>query len=140
LRALAAAALAVALWAWWVASGTPPGENPSGARPEAAGPVGLGEAVVSASKMDDPEPSRREALAQDTLPEPLPGQTRPDAKGRCPHKRQVALNGGCWVGWADTEREKCEALHHNGYMYKNTCYVPVIPPGRPPTSQPADSR
>jgi serine/threonine protein kinase len=138
LRALAAAALTVALWAWWVAPGTPLGENPSGARPEEAGPVGLCEAVVSASTMDAPEPSGRKALSEGTPPEPLPGQTRPDAKGRCPHKRQVALNGGCWVGLTDTEHEKCEAL--NGSIYKNTCYVPVIPPGRPPTSQPADPR
>jgi predicted Ser/Thr protein kinase len=143
LRALAAAALTVALWAWWVAPGTPPRENPSGARPEVgqeeAGPVGLGEAVVSGSTMDAPEPSERKALTEDTLPKPLPGQTRPDAKGRCPHKRQVALNGGCWVG-VNSDREKCEALHSNGYMYKDICYVPVIPPGRPPTSQPAGSQ
>jgi eukaryotic-like serine/threonine-protein kinase len=87
---------------------------------------------VSASTMNAPEPSGRELLAKDAPPEPLPEQTRPDAKGRCPHKRQVAFNGGCWVELA---REECEAL--NGYVYKNTCYVPVIPPGRPPTSQPA---
>ena len=142
LRVLTAAAMALALWAWWVAPGTRPLENPSIAREEAAevgkadaGPAGLGEAVVSASTMESPEPSGREAVAEDTLPEPLPGQTRPDAKGRCPHRRQVALNGGCWVD-AKWDREKCEAFN-NGYMYKNTCYVPVLPPGRPPTSQPA---
>ena len=141
LRALAAAALVLALWAWWVTPGTHPLENSFGACQEAAddekadtGPVGLGEAVVSASTMNAPEPSGRDSLAEDTLPEPLPGQTRPDAKGRCPHKRQVALNGGCWV---ELEREKCEALNLNGYMYKSTCYVPVLPPGRSPTSQPA---
>jgi eukaryotic-like serine/threonine-protein kinase len=141
LRALAAAALALVLWASWVAPGTRPLENPSIAREEAAevgkadaGPAGLGEAMASASTMDAPAPSGREALAEDALPEPLPGQTRPDAKGRCPHKRQVALNGGCWV---ELEQEKCEALNLNGSMYKNACYVPVLPPGRPPTSQPA---
>ncbi|HVG62987.1 MAG TPA: serine/threonine-protein kinase [Hyalangium sp.] len=139
LGALAVVTLVLVLWAWWVAPPTHPQENTSGARQEAAeadkadaGPVGLGEAVVSASTMDAPAPSSREVLAEDALPEPLPGQTRPDAKGRCPHKRQVALNMGCWV---ELEREKCEAL--NGHVYKSTCYVPVIPPGRPPTSQPA---
>jgi predicted Ser/Thr protein kinase len=143
LGALAAAALAMALalWAWWGVPGTHPLENTSGARQGAteaskadAGSVGLGEAVVSASTMHAPEPSGREVLAEDTLPEPLPGQTRPDAKGRCPHKRQVALNGGCWVE-AAWDREKCEAL--NGHVTKNTCYLPVIPPGRSPTSQPS---
>jgi hypothetical protein len=142
LRVLAAAALAVVLWTWWIAPGAHLLENSSSARQEVAeagqgdaGPTGLGEAAVSSSTMDAPEPSGREVLAKDTLPEPLPGQLRPDGKGRCPHKRQVALNGGCWVE-AEWDREKCEAFN-NGYMYKNTCYVPVLPPGRPPTSQPA---
>ncbi len=137
LRALASAALALALWAWWLAPGVQ--ENSSHARQEGArddkvdaGPAGLGEAVVSESTMDAREPSGQEALAEDALPEPLPGQTRPDAKGRCPHKRQVALNGGCWV--EELDREKCEAL--SGSVFKKTCYLPVIPPGRPPTSQP----
>jgi predicted Ser/Thr protein kinase len=141
LHAWAAAALALALWVWWVAPGAHPQEDSSTASQEAteageadAGPVGLGEAVVSSSTMDTPEPSGREAIAEDTLPEPLPGQTRPDAKCRCPHKRQVSLNGGCWVE-AAWEREKCEAL--SGSVFKKTCYLPVIPPGRPPTSQPA---
>jgi predicted Ser/Thr protein kinase len=140
LRALAAAALVLVLWAWWVAPETHLPESPFGARQETAeagkadaGPAGLGKAVVSESSMETPAPSGGKALAEDTLPEPLPGQTRPDAKGRCPHKKQVALNGGCWV---ELEREKCEALNLNGYMYKNTCYVPVLSPGRSPTSQP----
>jgi hypothetical protein len=140
LRAMAAAALALALWAWWIAPGVHPQGSSSGTRQDAAraakadtGPAGLGEAVVSASTVDAPEPPGRETLAEDTLPEPLPGQVRPDAKGRCPHKRQVALNGGCWV--EELDHEKCEAL--SGSVFKKTCYLPVIPPGRPPTSQPA---
>ncbi len=140
LHALASAVLVLVLWAWWVAPGTHPPERSSDARQEVAeagkanaGPVGLGEAVVSASTADSPAPSGREALAEDTLPKPLPGQTRPDAKGRCPHKRQVALNGGCWV--EESDPEKCEAL--SGSMFRKTCYLPVIPPGRPSTSQPA---
>jgi eukaryotic-like serine/threonine-protein kinase len=142
LGALATAALVLALCAWWVAPGTQPLENPFGACQGAAeaekadtGPVGLGEAAVSAATMNAPEPSGRKAMAEDSLPEPLPGQLRPDAKGRCPHKRQVALNDGCWVA-AEWDREKCEALNSNGYMYKNMCYVPVFSPGRAPTSQP----
>jgi predicted Ser/Thr protein kinase len=140
LGALAVAALA--LLAWWVAPGTHSLENPFGACRGStadgkadADPVGLGEAVVCASTTGAPEPSRREVLADDTLPEPVPGQLRPNAKGRCPHKQQVALNGGCWVA-AEWDREKCEAVN-NGFMYKNTCYVPVLPPSRSPTSQPA---
>jgi predicted Ser/Thr protein kinase len=140
LRALAAVTLALVLWTGWVAPGADPLENPFGACQGAAeaenaakGPIGLGEAVVSAATVDAPEPTVRKAMTEDTLPELLPGQLRPNAKGRCPHKRQVAFNGGCWV--VELDREKCEAL--NGLVYKSTCYVPVIPPGRPPTSQPA---
>ena len=74
-------------------------------------------------------------MSEDTLPEPLPGQVRPDEKGRCPRKGLVALNGGCWAETA-WEPEKCQKL--GGQMFKGTCYVPFIPPGRsrPPTSDP----
>jgi hypothetical protein len=140
LRSLAAVALALVLWTWWVAPDAHPLENPFGACQGAAeaemaakGPIGLGEAVVSASKMDAPEPSGRKAVTEDTPPEPFPGQLRPNAKGRCPHRQHVAFNGACWV--VELDRERCEAL--SGHVYKNTCYVPVITPGRPPTSQPA---
>ena len=139
LRALAAAALAVVLWAWWVAPGTHSLENPVGACHGAAeaekadtDPVGLGDAVVSTSTAAAPEPTGRKAMTEDTLPEPLPGQLLPNAKGRCAHKRHVVLNGACWV---ELDRERCEAL--NGHVYKNACYVPVLSPGRPPTAQPA---
>src|SRR5690349_16369748 len=67
------------------------------ADPPDAGPVGLGDAVASASTQDSPETLGPKVMAAETIPEPQPGQTRPDAKGRCPRKRQVALNGGCWV-------------------------------------------
>ncbi len=72
-------------------------------------------------------------MSEDTLPEPQPGQVRPDEKGRCPRKWLVALNGACWTEW---EPEKCEEL--GGQMFKGTCYVPFIHPGRkrPPTSDP----
>jgi hypothetical protein len=102
------------------------------ARPQDAGTAGLGEAMSTASTAEAPEPSVHEPLAEDTLPEPQPGQTRPDAKGRCPHKRQVALNGACWV---PMDREECEALG-NGKQFKGRCYVPALSPDRPSTSHP----
>jgi eukaryotic-like serine/threonine-protein kinase len=92
---------------------------------------GLGEAVASASRVDSPVPLVPEVMAADTPPEPLPGQTRPDAKGRCPLKRQVAINGGCWVAFL-VDEESCEASI--GQMYQGSCYMPAIPPGRPSTS------
>jgi hypothetical protein len=93
--------------------------------------TGLGEAAAATSTEDSPEPSAQEALAADTLPEPQPGQARPDTKGRCSHKLQAALNGGCWVE-TSLEQEKCEAL--SGHMYKGLCYVPVFPAGRRPST------
>ncbi|HYH96597.1 serine/threonine-protein kinase [Hyalangium sp.] len=133
---LVAAAVVLGVLAWWVMPETSE-ERPSVARKEVAeagkadaGPVGLGEVAASLPTVASPEAHVPEGLTEDTLPEPLPGQTRPNAKGRCPHKRQIALNGGCWV--VEVEREKCEAL--SGRTFESMCYVPVIPPGHPPTS------
>jgi hypothetical protein len=138
--ATAAVAGALTTWAGWMAL-TAPDNSPHAARTEPAaaqrkdtGPVGLGQTAASASTGDSPAPSVPEALAADTLPEPLEGQTAPDAKGRCPHKRQVALNGGCWME-TPVDLERCEG--YSGSMYKGLCYVPVLPKGlRPSTATP----
>ncbi|MFL5343299.1 MAG: serine/threonine-protein kinase [Hyalangium sp.] len=136
-----AAGLALALWRGQTASHDSP-EQPSVARAEPmrhdspdAGTAGLGDAATVAALEPPPSGSMNEAMIEDTLPEPQPGQMRPDEKGRCPRKGAVALNGGCWeeTAW---EPEKCQEL--GGQMFKGTCYVPFIPPGRkhPPTSGP----
>ncbi len=93
----------------------------------------LGEAASPASVETFPAPSAREVLAENPLPEPVQGQARPDAKGRCPEKWQVALNGGCWAPVKE-KREVCEAI--GGQLFKGTCYMPITSPGRPPTSNP----
>ncbi len=134
--ALTAIGLALAVWAAWPRPEAP-GEpalvrgEPVAAGQADAGTVGLADAVATAPLGVSAEFAAKESLAEGTLPEPLPGQARPDAKGRCPHKRQVTLNGACWVV-VEMEREKCEAL--SGRLFEGTCYVPVILPGRPPTS------
>jgi serine/threonine protein kinase len=139
--AAGASGLAVAIWARW----TTPAESQEGAsvaqeetaeadRP-GAGPVGLGDAAVSAATGDSPETLGPKVMAEETPPEPQPGQARPDAKGRCPRKRQVAFNGGCWKVLSE-DQEGCEDLR--GLMYKGSCYVPIIPPGRSSTSSPTD--
>ncbi len=124
------ALMALALGAWWADPGASL-EQFLGAckavRLELAGPVGLGDDAAS-SALEVPGPSEQEALAEASLPVPLPGQTRPDAKGRCPHPRQVAINGGCWV---KLDRDMCEALNRG-----STCYEPVFPGERPSTSHP----
>jgi serine/threonine protein kinase len=138
----AAMGLALAVWAGRTASYELPPEQPSVARAEPvkpdsadAGTAGLGDAATVAALDKPPSGSTAEALIQDTLPEPEPGQVQPDGKGRCPRKWLVALNGACWAE-AAWEPEKCEEL--GGQMFKGTCYMPFTPHGRkrPPTSGP----
>jgi hypothetical protein len=139
--ALAAAGLTVVLGVRPTPRGEPSEElaltHAGGSNEDApgAGTRGLGEAAAAMALEQAPAASRHEKLAQEPLPQPQPGQTRPNAKGQCPRKGQTALNKGCW---AETllEHEGCAEL--NGQMYKGICYVPIIPPGRPPTSSPTD--
>lgn len=134
--------LAVMAGVWWAAPG--PMRGPRNlARAQASGPsqkegdsAALGETVAAMAQEKPPSALTPEIVAEDPLPEPLEGQGVPDAKGRCPHKRQVALNGGCWVPQALSD-EECEAL--SGQRRQGTCYVPAFPSGRPrrpPTSGP----
>lgn len=101
-----------------------------------AGTRGLGEAAAATSMEQPPAPSLQEKVAEEPLPEPQPGQTRPNAKGQCPHKGQIALNKGCWLETTSLDREGCAAS--GGHMFKGLCCVPIIPPGRRPTSSPTD--
>jgi hypothetical protein len=142
LRRTAAAAVVVMLagGAWW-AVGDPAEEPHALARHEAghAHPeedddtTGLGEAASLGAAQTLPAPSAREVLAEEPQPTPVPGQARPDGKGRCPEEWQVALNGGCWAPLKG-KREACEVL--GGQFYKGTCYGPVITTGRSPTTHP----
>jgi serine/threonine protein kinase len=132
---MAAAGVALLAWTWWASPGTAL-KRPSALRTEAAPPHqedggtrGLGEAASPASTAVSPGSSDPQVLSEDTLPEPLPGQIRPDANGRCPHKRQVALNGGCWVP------EDCEAF--GGQLFKGRCYVPAMSPKPSPRFTPS---
>ncbi|MFL5347718.1 MAG: serine/threonine-protein kinase [Hyalangium sp.] len=143
---LAAVVLTLATWAWWISPssswsecGTPQTTAPS-AEHRDAGTSGLGEAATVVSPESSPSNAAQAMVVEDTLPEPLPDQTRPNSKGRCPHKQQVALNGGCWVE-IPVESEKCEAI--SGQIFKGTCYVPIFLPGRgprPPTSGPTKKK
>jgi serine/threonine protein kinase len=142
--AKAAALLALGGWAWWLIPSKFPEQPAGGSRApgtalrEDGGASGLGDEAANASMAASPPPSVPGVKAEDTLPEPLPGQERPDAKGRCAHQRHIPLNGGCWKA-VPIDREECAALKlagHNGHMFKGACYVPVIVHGRQPTSEP----
>jgi serine/threonine protein kinase len=141
--AAGAGVLTLATGLWWLSveesvesASVAQAESAEAEQPDAE-PVGLGEAAASASTEHAPEAFGPKVMAQEMPPEPQPGQTRPDAKGRCPRKRQVALNGGCWMTLS-ADQEECTEI--SGRLYKGSCYVPAVPPGRPPTSSPADQR
>ncbi|MFL5346580.1 MAG: serine/threonine-protein kinase [Hyalangium sp.] len=134
--AVVAMVLALTGWVGWLVSAEPV-KQPIASRAVAmksgqrdAGTAGLGDAAATTSMNEPPGALSQEVVAEDSLPEPLPGQAVPDAKGRCPHKQQVSLNGGCW-GLISKEPEACETL--GGQMYQGTCYIPIIehPHGRP---------
>lgn len=98
------------------------------------GPVAVGEAVLTAPESSRRVPSAWSPIALDVPFRPFPGQQRPDTHGRCPHRSQVSLHGGCWLKLELTQRD-CE---ENGYVYKDGCFAPVYPSLRPATSGPAD--
>jgi serine/threonine protein kinase len=133
--AVAAAALVLAMWTWW-ADPRKSLEEPSVAQAETsrvgapdAGTAGLGEAAATISLEKAAPASTQEGMASDTLPEPQPGQTQPDEKGRCPHKGLVSLNRGCWAT-TSLDREGCSKL--GGQLFKGTCYLPFNPRERRP--------
>ncbi|MBN1203733.1 MAG: serine/threonine protein kinase, partial [Myxococcaceae bacterium] len=140
--ATAAALLALGAWVWWSIPRKFP-EQPTvvrheagGARLEDGGTSGLGDEAATTATTASPAPSAPGVLAEDTLPEPVPGQARPDAKGRCPHPQHVLLGSGCWVK-TSMDRKECELLKPNGgNMFKGACYMPVLLHGRQPTSDP----
>jgi hypothetical protein len=85
-------------------------------------------------------PSEGEPLAQESPPKPHPKQARPDEKGQCPGRKQVALNGACWVEYPSMTAKECA---ENGLAYyKGRCYGPTLPPPEKPlpTSGPANPR
>jgi serine/threonine protein kinase len=141
--AIATASLSLATWTGW-ASLSQSRQKPAVSRNEAAhasqqkgGTTGLGTAASTSSKVASPDSSSQQVLAEDTPPEPQQGQTRPNAAGRCPHQRQVVLNGACWAPLNDGEREECDAA--GGQLFKDRCYVPVMPTKRPPPFNPANT-
>jgi serine/threonine protein kinase len=100
----------------------------SGEEPDA---VSLGETALKSSP-ERAKPSEGEGVTEE-LPEPLPGQPKPDAKGRCP-KKQLAINGGCWFK-VTVDLKDCPVI---GSVYQGQCYVPVQAAAKVPTSAPQE--
>jgi eukaryotic-like serine/threonine-protein kinase len=99
----------------------------------------VGDSLDKNSRASAHVPAKQEPITQDTLPKPQPRQTQPDERGRCPGRRQVPLNGHCWLEQPGLAGEECK---ENGYAYiKGRCYAPVFTPHEKPqpTSAPSDS-
>ncbi|MCP3139439.1 serine/threonine protein kinase [Pyxidicoccus xibeiensis] len=99
------------------------------------GAVAVGDSVLTAPVAPERAPSVWSSIAQDLPPKPFQGQRRPDARGRCPGKEQVAINGGCWVK-LPVDVKDCDDLA--GFEYRGACYFPVMVKPRPATSGPAE--
>ncbi len=97
------------------------------------GTIAVGDSVFAAPVATAQIPSAWSAISLDLPPRPFPGQTRPDASGRCPRKVHVPIQGGCWVKLAVDPKDCAE----DGYVYKGDCYLPAYPSSRPATSSPA---
>lgn len=107
----------------------------AGAVQQAAAPVQ--EARISAAEEALVEPEAlpvgsmegRPTLALDMPKGPFPGQYRVDKQGKCKGRREVPINGGCWIAL------KGEApCGDDAYEHKGTCYWPSMPAAKEPSS------
>jgi serine/threonine protein kinase len=75
-------------------------------------------------------PGGRGPAVSRPLPEkPLPGQRQPP----CSPRMEIVLRGACWMELA--ERPPCG---NDAYEWAGKCYVPAMPQGRQPTSNPPE--
>jgi len=106
------------------------------AKPEDAkdgGTVAVGDSALTAPVPLEGAPIAGATIAVDVPPQPVPGQTRPNALGRCP-RSLIPINGGCWKKLALDPKDCPEG----DVVYQGGCYTPAYPPARPPTSSPAE--
>jgi serine/threonine-protein kinase len=131
---------ALTLGAAWILS-TSVQEGPSRGRVAAqveaadAGTVALGDSAQTTPVASARVSSTVSPIALDLPSKPFPRQIRTDANGRCPRKRHVPINGGCW--W--TVEGAPEDCREDNYVYKGKCYEPAYPPQPPATSAPGES-
>ena len=118
---------------------SPPGLMPGNTlRASEADTSAVGDTEPQASTSPPPE---KKPLAQEPLPKPRPDQLRPDKKGQCPARKQVPLNGGCWLDVSSsTDAQTCVASGH--VLFQGKCLVPANAPSKKPqpTSGPSGER
>jgi hypothetical protein len=141
--ALVAVFLAVTLWreVHMHSEGAPARvQVVAGADTPEAGTAALGDTGSTAPEASAQVPSGQQSIAQDPSPKPFLEQLKPDARGHCPEREQVPIQGGCWVEYPAKDAAACEK---NGYLFfKDRCYAPAIVRRRKPqpTSDPVDLR
>ena len=94
-------------------------------------PSSLAERALNAPAVVD-EPPDEQGISKDLPEQPFSNQIKPDARGRCPKKQHIAINGGCWLK-LDSDSEDCE---DNGFVYQGGCYLPARTSRKVPTSAP----
>jgi hypothetical protein len=138
----AVGACAVLLWHWQPVR--PPPGLMTGNTPRApeADTTAVGDTAPIAPRVSTSSPATEmKLLAQEPLPEPRPEQLRPDKKGRCPGRKQVPINGGCWFDVSSSvDAQDCTEGGH--VLFQGKCLVPAnVPSKKPqPTSAPAEAR
>jgi hypothetical protein len=106
--------------------GVPDGGVPGGGAAE------LAEAALTA-RVEKAEILREWAsLRMDMPKKPLPGQSRPDADGKCQRSGHRAINGACWLK-AESVGPPCE---EGWYEWKGSCYFPIPESREKPPSDP----
>ncbi|HEX8703654.1 MAG TPA: serine/threonine-protein kinase [Myxococcaceae bacterium] len=131
----AVGACAVLLWcSQWAGLHSFSNAQAPNASTTAVGDTGTTEPQVATPSSEESGP-----VAQEPLPEPRPWQARSDEKGRCLGRKQVPINGGCWVELLMSTEDCLES----GYVpFRSKCYLPApAPPKKPaPTSSPGQAR
>jgi eukaryotic-like serine/threonine-protein kinase len=145
-RSLAAAALGGLLV--WAAQGLHGQSGPGplglleacGSGVPEPGTAAVGDTAPSAAPASVQAPAEQEAVAQEAPPQPQPRQVRPDKHGKCPGRKQVAINGACWVEVPSLSAEAC--AENSLAYYQGRCYAPTLAPREKPlpTSSPANAR
>jgi serine/threonine protein kinase len=101
----------------------------------------VGDTAPTAPRAPTSPPTEKKPLAQEPLPEPRPGQLRPDKRGQCPGRQQVPINGGCWIDASSLM--DAQACAENGYvLFQGKCFGPALAPSKKPqpTSSPSEAR
>jgi serine/threonine protein kinase len=116
----------------------PPGPS---SQTQEAGRVAVGDTSSTEPQASTAPVTERKPPAQEPLPEPRPGQLRPDKQGRCPVRQQIPINGGCWLDVSSSVN--AQACAGSGYVFfQGKCLGPALEsPRKPqPTSSPPEAR